>query len=50
MIEMFKTKHGLNPPFMKEIFCPQINQYSLRNNRDFNLPGVRSVMCGSETI
>ena len=23
MIEMFKTKHGLNPPFMKEIFCPQ---------------------------
>ena len=44
MIEMFKTKHGLNPPFMKEIFCPQTNQYSLRNDRDFNLPRVRSVM------
>ena len=50
MIEMFKTKHGLNPPFMKEIFCPQTNQYSLRNDRDFNLPRVRSVMYGSETV
>ena len=50
IIEMFKTKHGLNPPFMKEIFCPQTNQYSLRNDRDFNLPRVRSVMYGSETV
>ena len=22
MIEMFKTKHGLNPPFIKETLCP----------------------------
>ena len=50
MIEMFKTKHGLNPPFMKEIFCPQTNHYNLRNDRDFNLPRVRSVMYGSETV
>ena len=50
MIEMFKTKHGLNPPFMKEIFCPQTNQYSLRNDRDFNLLRVRSVTYGSETV
>ena len=50
MIEMFKTKHGLNLPFMKEIFCPQTNQYILRNDRDFNLRRVRSVMYGSETV
>ena len=50
MIEMFKTKHGLNPPFMKEIFCLQTNHYNLRNDRDFNLPRVRSVMYGSETV
>ena len=50
MIEMFKTKHGLNPLFMKEIFCPQTNQCSLRNDRDFNLPRVRLVMYGSETV
>ena len=50
MIEMFKTKHGLNPLFMKEIFCPQTKQYSHRNDRDFNLPRVRSVMYGSKTV
>ena len=50
MIEMFKTKHGLNPPFMKGIFRPQTNQYNLRNDRDFNLPRVRSVIYGSETV
>ena len=50
MREMFRTKHGLNPPFMKEIFCPQTNQYSLRNDRDFNLPRVRSVLFCSETV
>ena len=38
MIELFKTKHGLNPSIMNEIFCQQTNQYSLRNDRDFNLP------------
>ena len=48
-IEVFKTEHGLNPPFIKEIFCPQTNQYNLRNDRYFNLPRVRSVMYGSET-
>ena len=50
MIEMIKTKNDLNPPFMKEIFCPQTNQYSLRNYRDFNSPRVRSVVYGSETV
>ena len=50
MIEMFKTKYSLSPPFMKEIFCPQSNHYNLRNDRDFNLPRVRSVMYGSETV
>ena len=50
MIEMFKTKHGLNLSFMKEIFYQQTNQYNLRNDRDFNLPRVRSVIYGSETV
>ena len=50
MIEMFRTKHGLNPPFMKEIFYQQTNQYNLRNDSDFNLPRVSSVIYGSETV
>ena len=46
MIAMFKTKHGLNPSFMNEIFCPQTDQYSLRNDRVFNSHKVRSVTNG----
>ena len=49
MIEMFKTKHGLNPPVMKEIFCPQTN-YSLRNDRDFNLPRARDQLCLAQKL
>ena len=32
MIEMYKTKHGLNPSFMTEIFSAQTDQYSFRND------------------
>ena len=28
--EMYETKNGLNPAFMREIFCQQESQYSLR--------------------
>ena len=50
MIEMLKTKHGLNPSFMNEIFCPQTNQYSLRNDCVFKSPKMRSITYGSETV
>ena len=30
MMRMFKAKHGLNPPFMTEIFLSQTNEYNLR--------------------
>ena len=35
MIEMFKTKKNINPPFMKEIFCERTITYNLRNNNEF---------------
>ena len=50
MIEMFKTRNGLNPSFMREIFCPQNNQYNLRNDHAFDIPKVRSVTYESETV
>ena len=46
MIEMFKIKVNINPPFMKEIFCER----NLRNNNEFLLPRVRTTSYGSETI
>ena len=50
MTEMFKTKHGLNPPLMNEIFCRQTKQSNLINDLRVKLPRVRSVMYGSETV
>ena len=34
MIEMFKTKVNINPPFMKKVFCERTVTYNLRNNND----------------
>ena len=50
MIEMFKTKVNISPPFMKEIFCERTVTYNLRNNNEFLLPRVRTTSYGSETI
>ena len=50
MTEMYKTKNGLNPVFMKEIFCENERHYNLRNSSDFSLPRIRTVAYGSESI
>ena len=50
MIEMFKTRQGLHPSLISEILCPQTNKYSLRSDRVFNIPNVRSVEYGLETV
>ena len=38
MIEIYKTKHSLNPTFIKDIFIERINQYNLRNENHLQLP------------
>ena len=50
MIEMFKTKENINPPFMREIFCERNVAYNLRNINEFLLPRVRTTIYGSDTI
>ena len=35
MIEMFKTRENINPPFIKEVFCQRPLTYNLRNNNEF---------------
>ena len=50
MTEMYKTKNGLNPAFMRKIFCQQESQYNLRNSNDFSIPRIKTVTYGSETI
>ena len=40
MTEIYKTKSGLNPSFMKDIFMQRNISYSLRNGDDAQLPKV----------
>ena len=42
-VEMFKFKHNLSPPFMKEIFTDQVNEKGTRSGDTFNRPNVDSV-------
>ena len=50
MTEMYKTKNGLNPSFMQEMFRENTTHYNLRNNNEFTQPRVRSVSNGTESI
>ena len=50
MIEMFKTKENINPPFIKEIFRESNITYNQRHNNEFMLPKVKTVTYGTETI
>ena len=50
LMEMFKTKGNINPPFMREIFCEHHAVYNLRNNNEFMVERVRTTIYGTETI
>ena len=50
MTEIYETKCGLNPPFMKEIFMQRNISYSLRHGDDAQLPKVRTTSFGVESI
>ena len=49
-IEMFKVKHDLSPPFMKEIFTYIGNDKGLRSGDTFARPNVRSVYKGEMSL
>ena len=41
-IEVYKTLHGLNPPFMQELFQNKMTSYNLRNPSNLVQPRVRT--------
>ena len=49
-VEMYKVKHKLSPLPMQELFKDQHNIYDLRNNRCWQVPDVKTVAYGRETI
>ena len=50
MIEIYKTKNRLDPPFMMEIFDNKILPYQLRSTSTLNLPKVRTANYGTDTV
>ena len=48
--EIFKTKNGLNPVIMEDVFKFKNLAYNLRNAETFNRSNVNSVKFGTETI
>ena len=49
-IEMFKIKHDLSPPFMKEIFTNKVNEKGTRSGDTFERPNVDSVKKGDRSL
>ena len=49
-IEMFKVKHDLSPPFMKEIFIYIKNDKGTRAGNTFARPNVNSVYNGEQSL
>ena len=50
MIEIYKTKHSLNPTFMRDFFAERNNQHNLRNENNLRLPVANTTTYGLETI
>ena len=49
-IEMFKVKNHISPLPMQELFIEQVHIRDLRNKRSWEIPKVRTVGYGTETI
>ena len=50
MIEIYKTKHNLNPSFMSEIFETRNVHYDLRPKNNLCIPKARTTSYGIETV
>ena len=50
MTEIYKTKYGLSPPFIKDIFAERNTGYNLSHGNDSQLPTVHTTTYGIETI
>ena len=50
MTEIYETRSGLSPPFMKDIFDERNTGYNLRHGNDTQLPKVHTTKYGIETV
>ena len=50
MIEIYKTKHSLNPTVMRGVLAERNDQHNLRNENNLRLPVAKTATYGLETI
>ena len=50
LTEIYETKSGLRPPFMKDVFAERNTSYNRRHGNDSQLPKVHTTTSGIETI
>ena len=48
--EMFMVYRNISPPIVRQLFQLRNNDYNLRQFSQFDLPNVKSVFCGTESI
>ena len=47
---MFKVYRNVSSPIVRQLFQLRNNDYNLRQFSQFDLPNVKSVFCGTESI
>ena len=47
---MYKCVHGLNPPYLNELFVSKQTRYNLRDNNRLQQPEFQTVRYGFEVI
>ena len=50
MIEIYKTRHYINPSFMKQIFEEKVLPYNLRCSDKLQLPKAKKTGLGTDTV
>ena len=50
MIEVFKTKHSLNPTFARDVFTERNNQHNLGSENHLQLPAAKTTAYGLENF
>ena len=48
MVEVYKTKHSLNPTLMRDVFTERNNQNNLSNENHLQLPVAKTTRYGQE--
>ena len=49
-IEMYKCVHGLNPPYLNELFVSRITRYNLRDSNRLQQPECQTVRYGFKSF